>query len=64
MTEDNYGRDHHPRCFTLWAAGGGLKPGIVYGETDDFSYNVVKDPLSVHDFHATLLDLLGIDRAG
>ncbi|MCB1021304.1 MAG: DUF1501 domain-containing protein [Acidobacteria bacterium] len=62
MTEKSYGRDHHPRCFTMWAAGGGLKPGLVYGETDDFSYNVVKDPLSVHDFHATLLDLLGVDH--
>jgi hypothetical protein len=62
MTETDYGRDHHPRCFTMWAAGGGLKPGVVYGETDDFSYNIVSDPLSVHDFHATLLHLLGIDH--
>jgi len=62
MTEDNYGRDHHPRCFTMWAAGGGMKPGVVYGETDDFSYNIVRDPLNVHDLHATLLHQLGVDH--
>ncbi len=58
----DYGRDHHGRCFTMWAAGGGLKPGTVYGETDDFAYNVVKDPVHVHDLHATLLHCLGIDH--
>ena len=58
-----YGRDHHPRCFTLWMAGGGVKPGIRYGETDDFCYNAAKDPVAVHDFQATLLHLLGIEHA-
>ncbi|RMG27458.1 MAG: DUF1501 domain-containing protein [Bacteroidetes bacterium] len=62
LTADNYGRDHHPRCFTIWMAGGGIKPGISYGETDDFSYNIVRDPVHVHDFQATLLYLLGIDH--
>ena len=62
LTEDNYGRDHHPRCFTAWMAGGGVKPGISYGQTDDFSYNVVENPVHVHDFHATILQLLGIDH--
>ncbi len=62
LTADNYGRDHHPRCFTIWMAGGGVKPGITYGETDEFGYNVVKDGVHVHDFHATLLHLLGIDH--
>nr|WKN39445.1 DUF1501 domain-containing protein [Tunicatimonas sp. TK19036] len=62
LTADNYGRDHHPRCFTIWMAGGGTKPGITYGETDDFSYNIVKDPVHVHDFQATLLHLLGVDH--
>ncbi len=59
LTKDNYGRDHHPRCFTMWMAGGGTKPGQIYGETDDFSYNIVKDPIHVSDFHATVLQLLG-----
>ncbi len=62
LSKDNYGRDHHPRCFSIWAAGGGIKGGQVYGETDEFGYNIVKDPVSVHDFHATLLHLLGIDH--
>jgi hypothetical protein len=62
LKADDYGRDHHPRCFTMWMAGAGVKPGISYGETDDFSYNVVKDPVHVHDFHATLLHLLGVDH--
>jgi uncharacterized protein (DUF1501 family) len=62
LTEDNYGRDHHPRCFSIWMAGGGVKPGITYGETDDFSYNIVRDPVHVHDFQATLLHLLGVDH--
>jgi hypothetical protein len=56
------GRDHHPRCFTIWMAGGGIKPGISYGETDEFSYNVAKDPVHVRDLHATVLQLLGIDH--
>jgi uncharacterized protein (DUF1501 family) len=59
---DNYGRDHHPRCFTIWMAGGGVKPGIVYGETDEFGYNITEKPVHVHDFQATLLHLFGIDH--
>jgi uncharacterized protein (DUF1501 family) len=62
LTKDNYGRDHHGRCFTMWLAGGGIKPGITYGETDDYCYNVVKDPVHIHDFNATLLRCLGIDH--
>ena len=62
LTEDNYGRDHHPKCFSIWMAGGGVKAGLTYGETDDFGYNIVKDPVHVHDFQATLLHLLGIDH--
>ena len=62
LTATNYGRDHHPRCFSLWMAGGGIKPGLVYGATDDFAYNIVERPVHVHDFHATLLHLLGIDH--
>ncbi|NOY40726.1 MAG: DUF1501 domain-containing protein [Planctomycetes bacterium] len=62
LTSDDYGRDHHPRCFSMWMAGGGTKAGTVYGETDDFSYNIVKDPVHVHDLHATILKLLGIDH--
>jgi arylsulfatase A-like enzyme len=62
LTADNYGRDHHPRCFSMWMAGAGVKPGISYGETDDFSYNIVKNPVHVHDFQATLLHLMGINH--
>lgn len=62
MAIDNYGRDHHPKAFSIWMAGGGVKPGIVYGETDDFGYNIVKDPVHVHDLQATVLNLLGIDH--
>ena len=62
LTKDNYGRDHHPRCFSIWMAGGGVKPGIVYGETDEFGYNIAKDPVHVHDFHATVLHQLGLDH--
>jgi hypothetical protein len=62
LSKTNYGRDHHPRCFTMWMAGGGTKGGTIFGETDDFSYNIVKDPCHIHDFHATLLHLLGIDH--
>ena len=62
LEKANYGRDHHPRCFSVWMAGGGIKPGIVYGESDEFGYNIVKDPVHVHDFHATILNQLGIDH--
>ncbi len=62
LTKDNYGRDHHPRCFTMWMAGGGAKGGTVYGETDDFSYNIIENPVHIRDFHATLLHLLGIQH--
>ena len=62
LTKDNYGRDHHGRCFTMWMAGGGARPGTVYGETDEFSYNIIKDPVHIHDFHATVLHLLGFDH--
>jgi hypothetical protein len=62
ITKDNYGRDHHPRCFSIWMAGGGIKPGIVYGETDEFGYNIIRDPVHVHDFHATVLNQLGLDH--
>jgi uncharacterized protein (DUF1501 family) len=62
LTSENYGRDHHPRCFTLWVAGGGIKPGITWGKTDDYSYNIVENPVSVHDLHATMLHQLGIDH--
>jgi hypothetical protein len=63
LTATDYGRDHHPRCFTIWLAGGGIKAGVTHGETDDFSYNVTRDPVDVHDLHATLLRCLGIDHA-
>jgi hypothetical protein len=62
LTATNYGRDHHPRCFTIWLAGGGIKPGTSYGETDDHSYNITKDPVHVHDLNATILHCLGIDH--
>lgn len=62
LTKDNYGRDHHPRCFTVWMAGGGIKPGIVYGETDELGYNIIKDPVHVHDFQATVLNQMGLDH--
>jgi hypothetical protein len=62
LTADDYGRDHHPRCFTMWMAGGGFRPGITRGETDDYCYNVTKDPVDVHDLHATILHCLGIDH--
>ena len=64
LGKDNFGRDHHGRCFSLWVAGGGAKGGTVVGRTDDYGYNVVKDGVHVHDFHATLLHLLGIDPNG
>ena len=62
LTRDNYGRDHHPRCFPVWMAGGGIRPGMVYGETDDFSYNIVENPVHIHDLNATILHCLGIDH--
>jgi hypothetical protein len=62
LTEANYGRDHHPRCFSMWLAGGGIKPGITIGETDDYCYNVVSDPVHVHDLQATILHCLGVDH--
>jgi uncharacterized protein (DUF1501 family) len=62
LTKNNYGRDHHPRCFTMWMCGGGVKGGTIYGETDDFSYNIIKDPVHIRDFHATVLQLLGYDH--
>jgi len=62
LTKDNYGRDHHGRCYSMWMAGGGIKGGITHGETDDYCYNIVKDPVHVHDLNATLLHCLGIDH--
>jgi hypothetical protein len=62
LQADNYGRDHHGRCFSIWMAGGGVRPGITYGETDEFSFNVARDPVHVHDFNATILHLMGIDH--
>lgn len=62
LTPDNYGRDHHPKCFTVWLAGGGIKPGIVFGETDEFSYNITENPVHIHDLNATILHCLGIDH--
>jgi len=62
LTATNYGRDHHGRCFTMLAAGGGIKPGITYGETDDWCYNIVKDPVHIHDFNATVLRCMGLDH--
>jgi uncharacterized protein (DUF1501 family) len=62
LTSDNYGRDHHPKNFTIFMTGGGIKPGMVYGETDDFSYNIVENPMHVHDLQATILHQLGLDH--
>ena len=62
LSQTNYGRDHHPRCFSMWMAGGGARPGVTWGSTDDFSYNIASDPVQVHDLHATMLHLLGIDH--
>ncbi len=62
LTAEDYGRDHHPRCFTAWLAGGGIKPGTTFGETDDYSYNIVRDDVHIHDLHATMLHCLGIDH--
>ena len=63
LTADNYGRDHHPRCFSVWLAGGGIKGGVTHGKTDDFSYNIAEDPVDVHDLHATILHCLGVDHS-
>jgi hypothetical protein len=62
LTKDDYGRDHHPRCFTMWMAGGGMKPGVVLGATDDFCYNITEDPVHVHDLQATFLHCLGVEH--
>jgi uncharacterized protein (DUF1501 family) len=62
LTKDNYGRDHHGRCFSVWMAGGGIKPGLSYGQTDDFCYNIVRDPVHIHDLNATILHTLGIEH--
>jgi len=62
LTKDNYGRDHHGRCYSIWLAGGGIRPGMTLGETDDFCYNILKDPVHVHDLNATILRLLGVDH--
>jgi hypothetical protein len=62
LRRDNYGRDHHPRCYTMWMGGAGVKGGTVYGETDDFSYNILRDPVHIRDINATILNLMGIDH--
>lgn len=62
LSKENYGRDHHPRCYSIWMAGGGVKPGIVHGETDEFGYNIVRDPVHINDFHATVLHLMGLNH--
>ena len=62
LTANDYGRDHHPRAFTMWMAGGGTRPGTIHGETDDHGYNIVRDPVHVHDLNATILHQLGFDH--
>lgn len=62
LTAEDYGRDHHPRCFSIWLAGGGIRGGVTYGSTDDYSYNIAENPVSVYDLHATILHLLGVDH--
>jgi len=62
LTPENYGRDHHPRCFSIWMAGGGIKAGMSYGKTDEFGYNIVENPVHIHDLHATILHLMGLDH--
>jgi arylsulfatase A-like enzyme len=62
LTGETYGRDHHPRCFTVWMAGAGVNRGFIYGKTDEFGYNIIENPAHVHDFQATMLHLLGIDH--
>ena len=62
LTEKDYGRDHHPRCFSIWMAGGGIKPGVTHGESDEFGFNAVKDKVHIHDLQATIMHLMGIDH--
>ena len=62
LAPNNYGRDHHPRCFSMWMAGGGVRGGTTYGQTDPFSYNIAENPVHIHDLHATILHLMGIDH--
>jgi hypothetical protein len=62
LTAGNFGRDHHPRCFSLWLAGGGVKPGLTYGETDEYGYSITQQPVHIHDLHATILHLFGVDH--
>jgi len=62
ITKDNYGRDHHGRCYSIWMAGGGVKPGISYGQTDDYCYNIVENPVHIHDLNATILRCLGVNH--
>jgi arylsulfatase A-like enzyme len=62
LTKENYGRDHHPRCFSIYMTGGGVKRGISYGETDEFGYNITKNPVHIHDLQATIMHLMGIDH--
>ena len=62
LSVDNYGRDHHPRCYSIWMAGAGVKKGFTYGETDDFGYNIIKDAVHIHDYQATVMHLMGIDH--
>ena len=62
LSEKDYGRDHHPRAYSIWMAGGGIQGGMIYGQTDDFSYNIVKDPVHIHDLQATILNRLGVDH--
>ncbi|WP_372725265.1 DUF1501 domain-containing protein, partial [Novipirellula sp.] len=62
LTAKSFGRDHHPRCFSIWMAGGGIKPGISYGETDEYGYNLTENPVHIHDLHATILHQMGIDH--
>ena len=62
VAPNNFGRDHHPRCFTIWMAGGGIKGGLTYGKTDPYCYNIVQDPVHIHDLQATILHLLGMDH--
>ncbi len=63
LTRSNYGRDHHPKCYSMWLAGGGIKGGTTYGETDEFGYNILRDPVHIRDLNATILHQLGIDHA-
>jgi arylsulfatase A-like enzyme len=62
LSATNYGRDHHPRCFTMWMAGGGIKRGYSIGQTDDYCYSIVQDPVHIHDIQATILNALGVDH--